>query len=82
MSYEASMLNMELKANSAEVLQTLTNQLKQQGFKVELGKYSTKCQRRNWIGENTIMTKMENLQQRIDGQIERITDYLDQLSTS
>ena len=36
-SYEASMLNMELKANSAEVLQTLTNQLKQQGFKVELG---------------------------------------------
>lgn len=27
------------------------------------------------------MTKMENLQQRIDGQIERITDYLDQLST-
>ncbi|MCL6243644.1 MULTISPECIES: type II secretion system protein GspM [Acinetobacter] len=27
------------------------------------------------------MIKMENLQQRIDGQIERITDYLDQLST-
>ena len=36
-SYDASMLNMELKANSAEVLQNLTNQLKQQGFKVELG---------------------------------------------
>lgn len=36
-SYDASMLNMELKANSAEVLQNLTHQLKQQGFKVELG---------------------------------------------
>ncbi|OTG82793.1 general secretion pathway protein GspL [Acinetobacter sp. ANC 5054] len=36
-SYDASMLNMELKANSAEVLQNLMNQLKQQGFKAELG---------------------------------------------
>ena len=36
-NYDASMLNMELKANSAEVLQNLTHQLKQQGFKVELG---------------------------------------------
>lgn len=36
-SYEASIMNMELKANSSEVLQNLSNQLKQQGFKVELG---------------------------------------------
>lgn len=35
--YEANSLNMLLKANSAEALQTLTQQLNQQGFKVELG---------------------------------------------
>ncbi|NNH25018.1 type II secretion system protein GspL [Acinetobacter terrestris] len=35
--YDASVLNMELKANSAAALQTLTQQLNQQGFKVELG---------------------------------------------
>lgn len=36
-NYDASVLNMELKANSAAALQTLTQQLNQQGFKVELG---------------------------------------------
>jgi general secretion pathway protein L len=36
-SYEASVLTMELKANSAQVLQQMTQQLNQQGFKVELG---------------------------------------------
>lgn len=36
-NYDASVLNMELKANSATALQTLTQQLNQQGFKVELG---------------------------------------------
>ena len=36
-NYEASILNMELKANSAAALQNLTQQLNQQGFKVELG---------------------------------------------
>lgn len=36
-SYEASILTMELKANSAQALQQLTQQLNQQGFKVELG---------------------------------------------
>jgi len=35
--YDSSALNMELKAGSAEVLQNLTRQLNQQGFKVELG---------------------------------------------
>ena len=36
-SYDANMLNMELSANSAATLQALTQQLNQQGFKVELG---------------------------------------------
>lgn len=36
-SYDASALNMELKAGSAELLQTLIQQLNQQGFKAELG---------------------------------------------
>ncbi|WP_445660438.1 type II secretion system protein GspL [Acinetobacter sp. F16] len=36
-NYDASVLNMELKANSATALQNLTQQLNQQGFKVELG---------------------------------------------
>ncbi|CAB1214185.1 type II secretion system protein GspL [Acinetobacter bouvetii] len=36
-AYDASILNMELKANSAAALQNLTQQLNQQGFKVELG---------------------------------------------
>ncbi|CAM4256879.1 type II secretion system protein GspL [Acinetobacter pragensis] len=36
-AYDSSALSMELKAGSAELLQTLTQQLKQQGFKVELG---------------------------------------------
>ena len=36
-NYETSILNMELKANSAATLQGLTQQLNQQGFKVELG---------------------------------------------
>lgn len=36
-NYDTSVLNMELKANSATALQTLTQQLNQQGFKVELG---------------------------------------------
>lgn len=36
-NYEASILNMELKANSAAALQNLTQQLNQQGFKAELG---------------------------------------------
>ena len=36
-NYDASVLNMELKANSAAALQTLTQQLNQQGFLVELG---------------------------------------------
>jgi len=36
-NYDASVLNMELKANSATALQTLTQQLNQQGFKIELG---------------------------------------------
>ena len=36
-NYESSILNMELKANSAATLQGLTQQLNQQGFKVELG---------------------------------------------
>ncbi|MDN5511509.1 type II secretion system protein GspL [Acinetobacter sp.] len=35
--YEASALNMELKANSSTVLQNLIQQLNQQGFKAELG---------------------------------------------
>ncbi|MFH7764503.1 type II secretion system protein GspL [Acinetobacter sp. BSP-28] len=35
--YEASVLNMELKANSSTVLQNLIQQLNQQGFKAELG---------------------------------------------
>lgn len=35
--YDASVLSMELKANSAATLQNLTEQLNQQGFKVELG---------------------------------------------
>ena len=41
-SYEASVLNMELKASSAQVLQQLTEQLNQQGFKVELGNIQPK----------------------------------------
>lgn len=36
-SYDASVLNLDLKANSSVVLQNLTQQLNQQGFKVELG---------------------------------------------
>lgn len=36
-SYDASILNLDLKANSSVVLQNLTQQLNQQGFKVELG---------------------------------------------
>ncbi|WOE42901.1 type II secretion system protein GspL [Acinetobacter chinensis] len=36
-NYDASMLSMELKAGSSTVLQNLTQQLNQQGFKVELG---------------------------------------------
>ncbi len=36
-SFDANMLNMELNANSAATLQALTQQLNQQGFKVELG---------------------------------------------
>ena len=36
-SYDASALNMELKAGSAELLQNLIQQLNQQGFKAELG---------------------------------------------
>lgn len=36
-NYDASILNMELKANSAAALQNLTRQLNQQGFKAELG---------------------------------------------
>ncbi|OTG66151.1 general secretion pathway protein GspL [Acinetobacter sp. ANC 4470] len=36
-NYETSILNMELKANSTATLQGLTQQLNQQGFKVELG---------------------------------------------
>lgn len=36
-NYDASILNMELKANSATALQNLTQQLNQQGFKAELG---------------------------------------------
>lgn len=35
--YEANSLSMQLKASSAEALQTLTQQLNQQGFQVELG---------------------------------------------
>ena len=35
--YDASALNMELKASSSEILQNLTQHLNQQGFKVELG---------------------------------------------
>ncbi|MFH7810197.1 type II secretion system protein GspL [Acinetobacter sp. BSP-153] len=35
--YEANTLNMQLKANSADALQALTQQLNQQGFQVELG---------------------------------------------
>ena len=35
--YDASVLSMELKANSSETLNALTTQLSQQGFKVELG---------------------------------------------
>lgn len=35
--YEASVLSLELMANSATALQNLTKQLNQQGFKVELG---------------------------------------------
>ncbi len=36
-NYDASILNMELKANSAVTLQNLAQQLNQQGFKAELG---------------------------------------------
>jgi general secretion pathway protein L len=36
-SYENSILNLELKANSSQVLQNLAQQLNQQGFKAELG---------------------------------------------
>ncbi|WP_216934299.1 MULTISPECIES: type II secretion system protein GspL [unclassified Acinetobacter] len=36
-NYDASVLNMELKANSSDALNALTKQLNQQGFKVELG---------------------------------------------
>ena len=36
-NYDSAVLNMELKANSSAVLQNLTQQLNQQGFKVELG---------------------------------------------
>ena len=36
-SYDTSSLNMDLQANSSDVLSTLTRQLTQQGFKVELG---------------------------------------------
>jgi general secretion pathway protein L len=36
-SYDAGALNLDLKANSSAVLQNLTQQLNQQGFKVELG---------------------------------------------
>ena len=36
-SYDANVLNLDLKANSSAVLQNLTQQLTQQGFKVELG---------------------------------------------
>jgi len=36
-NYDASVLSMELKANSSETLNALTKQLSQQGFKVELG---------------------------------------------
>ena len=36
-SFDTNMLNMELNANSAATLQALTQQLNQQGFKVELG---------------------------------------------
>ena len=36
-SYSASSLSMSLKANSANDLQNLTQQLNQQGFKAELG---------------------------------------------
>ena len=36
-NYDSAILTMELKANSSAVLQNLTQQLNQQGFKVELG---------------------------------------------
>lgn len=36
-NYDASVLSMELKANSSDMLNALTKQLSQQGFKVELG---------------------------------------------
>ena len=36
-AYDADVLSLDLKANSSAVLQNLTQQLKQQGFKVELG---------------------------------------------
>lgn len=36
-SYEANVLTMQLKANSSDSLQSLTQQLNQQGFKAELG---------------------------------------------
>ena len=36
-NYDLSSLNMELQASSAASLQALTQQLNQQGFKVELG---------------------------------------------
>ncbi|MGE8523521.1 MAG: type II secretion system protein GspL [Acinetobacter pseudolwoffii] len=36
-NYDASVLSMELKANSSDTLNALTKQLSQQGFKVELG---------------------------------------------
>ena len=36
-SYDTSSLNMDLQANSSDALSTLTRQLTQQGFKVELG---------------------------------------------
>ncbi|MBP7880286.1 MAG: general secretion pathway protein GspL, partial [Acinetobacter sp.] len=37
MSFDASILSMALKANSANALQTLVQQLNQQGFQAELG---------------------------------------------
>ena len=40
-NYEASMLNMDLVAKSSDSLQTLVQQLNQQGFKAELGNVQT-----------------------------------------
>ncbi len=39
--YESSILSLDLKASSSEQLQTLTQQLNQQGFKAELGNVQT-----------------------------------------